>query len=817
MVIPTLLTSGVMKTTNSKVKQEDLDQYIAIHWILKLFEYKAKKQNPNIHDKLFMFKSLVGSGKTTAFVVEMFRYFFNTKSHSLEASLGYKKPIDFDFSAYDFPDDEYTIENRKKGITPVVKTDHIELCAQPKVVLAKSKAIEIATEPFNPDLELNNNVGFNTGPFKSRAESKSSIIYCTTGVLKIMMKTKTDAEIMSKYEYIMCDECHERSIDLDECFVYVRNFLRRNAGNPSCPIVVCMSATFDVGKYATYFGTSPENSILVEGGAISREFFYLDHDINNIYTETAELAYKLHTENDDTDTYNDMLIFAPGDAEIRKIMVNLAKLDEKKELFVTKLSAAVTSNPNSIEMQNVEIKTMQELRDMTSNQNLKRRISIATPVVETGLTIKTLKYVIDTLLVKATSYSPVHNLAQLLTQPCSQSSAEQRGGRAGRVQFGYIYRMTQESSMSKLEEYTKPDIFTTDMSKVLLDMLYAGIELKDTMTNEMFELFVNECTDIANFKLTNKTENCKCMYTDIQDKKSKISAEKQFLEDIKLQTYPDAMLDLIPTDTYVIARNKLISLGFYGTYVGYLASKINRLSVEAIRMVLTSAVYGANLNDLITIGIFLDTGKQDYKYGFTAIRHLKGKEKDETKSFRKDRLIESVFSKKTIDKHFGGSVTLLTNQFYDDFLEILYIMRWYATKLRKSSPTNMIKEGKRMGINVALIYKFMDCRSQIQESLAKMGIVPTVKEINFNDDDVFENLIRLKKCVHAGYKNNLAYLLPDGFRYKTNTGLIITPTEFNINPKPKKIIYGNLFMKMKPQSVMYEPNPVFITSMDGII
>jgi len=79
MVIPTLLVKGTLTTTSSKIKQESLDKFTAIHWILKLIEYKLSKKEPNIHDRLFMFQSLVGSGKTTAFIVEIFRYFFNTR------------------------------------------------------------------------------------------------------------------------------------------------------------------------------------------------------------------------------------------------------------------------------------------------------------------------------------------------------------------------------------------------------------------------------------------------------------------------------------------------------------------------------------------------------------------------------------------------------------------------------------------------------------------------------------------------------------------------------------------------------------------
>lgn len=821
MVIPTLLVKGTLTTTSSKIKQESLDKFTAIHWILKLIEYKLSKKEPNIHDRLFMFQSLVGSGKTTAFIVEIFRYFFNTRKNGPEKSKEYRDPLDFDFSVYDFPDDEYTIENRKKGIVPVTKTGHVIVCAQPTVALAVSKAVEVANEPFNPDLELGFNVSYKTGPAKIYASDSSQILYCTMGTLKKMAKTKTGLEWMQQYEMIAVDECHKRSLDLDEGVAYLRDILRKNAGNPAFPLIVCMSATFDIEKYAEYFGTEVSNSIKVEGGAISREFFYLDADSTNVFADTAALIWKIHTESgkDDPDTHNDILVFVPGDPDFKKIIGPLEKLDVNKELFFTKYSSEI-DRKNGPERENILYKTLAELRDETKKPNLKRRVTVATPVVETGLTVNTLKYVVDTCLVKDTAYSPVHGLSQLLTQPCSQSSLEQRGGRAGRVQFGYIYRMIREPLATKMEPYSRPDIFTADLSKVLLDMMYAGLDVESVVkpiTNEMFELFVDECRDLTSFKLSNKTENCKCMYTDVQDKKSSIVKEKKFLHDIILRTHPETMLDEVPTDVYVIARNKLMSLGLYGTYIGYLASKVDRLSVETMRMVLAGAVYGVSINDLITIGIFVDTGEKRYLYDYQSVNFMSDDEKKTTKPFRFDRLIETVFKKQTLEKHFGGSSALIMNQLYDEFLEPLYIIRWYASQVRKSSPSKMIQEAKKLGINLMLIYKFMDCRNQIQESLAKVGIVSTSPEINLNSDSVFEDIIRIKKCIHAGFKNNLAYLQPDGFRYKTNTGLIISPKDMRVVPKPKKIIYGKLFMKVNPQTIFYEPQPTFICGLDGII
>lgn len=819
MVIPTLLVKGSLVPLNPKVKKEDLDDYVAIHYILELIRHKLEKSAPNIHDRIFLLNSLVGSGKTTAFIVEVYRRFFNGGRQIPDSARDYRNVLNADFTVYDFPDDKYTKKNREKPIQEITKQSQRILCAQPKVLSAISKATEIATEPFNPDLELYRNVGYNTGSFKSPIDYDNHIMYCTMGTMTQMLKNKPDIEWMQHYGMIVVDECHERSLELDEGASYIRKLLQRNAGNPAFPLVVFMSATFDIKKYAKFFGTYPENAVYVTVGKISRDFIYLEEDSKMIYLDTAEKAYKLHKENpDDPDDHCDILVFGPGDGELKNIIGNLRKLDKDKELYITKITSE-TNSKGGPEMDFIMKKTMDDIRTILKNPNIKRRVIIATPVVETSVTIPTLKYVIDTCMVKATAYSPIYNLAQLLTQPCSKSSLEQRAGRVGRVKFGYVHRMIRPELIEGLDDYARPDMFTKDLSKILLDMMYAGLDyeaVQRPISKATFELFLSNCTDVPGFKLTKDTEYCKCIYNDVFTKKAEIKNSKSFVNDITLQTFPNKMLDPVPTDVFIMARNKLISLGFYGTYIGYLASKISRLSVEATRMVMAGSVYGVSINDLITIGIFVDVGEKKYKYSKFDIE-IANRLGDKIKPFRSDKLLETVYTKQTLTKHFGGNSDLLTNQLHDDFFEPLYLMKWYANTVRKVGPLKAIEKGKAMGIDVVKMYKLIDCRAKVQEAFKKVGIVPTAPEIDFNADDCFDQMIRIKKCIHAGYKNNLAYLTDNGFQYKTNTNLTITPKEFYVKFKPKKIIFGYLFMNVKSDSIYYDPTPSYLCAMDGII
>jgi hypothetical protein len=230
-------------------------------------------------------------------------------------------------------------------------------------------------------------------------------------------------------------------------------------------------------------------------------------------------------------------------------------------------------------------------------------------------------------------------------------------------------------------------------------------------------------------------------------------------------------------------------------------------------------VYGVNINDLIIIGLFVDTGERRYRYDFRDVKRLNKDPANKTKitNFNPFQLMKKVINKSTFKKHFGGDDSLFVNQMYDEFIEPLFIMKWYAQVVRKSGPSEAIKKGKELGIDLQKIYAFMDSLSQVQDSFKKAGFIYTCDSIDFNGDDVFETLIRIKKCIHAGYKNNLAYLCEDGIKYKTNTGLIITPQSMQTKFRPKKIVFGHLFLKLKPGTIFYESVPTYICALDGII
>lgn len=809
--MPTLLEKGSLASNNPKITAQQLADFIPIHYCIQVLKYKVEKESRNLHDYLLLVLGKTGSGKTTTLVTEIKRAFASADPNIPDESRTYRTNLDFNFAEYySYPDDKYTIRNKEKGFLDITRKTSNVLCAQPTTILARTKANEIASAPYNPDLIIGNNIGFNTGTFKLFPISPTSIIMCTMGVLTTTLKNKAsnDEEIMQKYSFILIDECHEQSIEMIEGIMYIIKFLRRNCGNPSCPVFIFMSATFDINMFAQYLGTEPTNSVIIEGDKVTRDYFYLDAPSTNIYNDIANKVYELHESNKgDPDNYCDILAFLPGDGEINKTQKFIESLDKNRELYIGKITSEINQRGGP-EVDYLTKLTLDELREELKKPGIRRRVILATPVVETGLTIASLKYEVDSCLAKYIAYSPVHNLSQLLVQPFSKSAAEQRAGRVGRLNHGYVYRMLPEKLMDKLDKYKRSDLYTTDVAKVILDMIFIDVtfEQNEYLDSVDFPRFVDECLDPETCKSTNK---CKNLYL---SKFGKDKTQKMF-GTINVELFPYKLLDRVPLDVYIQAKNKLISLGMFGTYIGFFASKIGRLSVESIRMIFAGYAYNVSLNDLLIIGLFLESKRDACRY----TRMNKPKDARDVELFNFDKIIKSVMTKKQLEDVFG-SVDDYQDLMYDDFLEPLWIIKWLVKHLRKLGPSvQLIKKARSVGLNAPKIMQVLENRNQLESQLKKLGFINTSTDLDFNSPDVINQIIRIKQCVHAGYKNNLAYLAVDGIHYRTNTGLEITPSEMRLKNKPTKILFGSLFTTMSSMDAYYRPNPNYIMSLSGLI
>jgi ATP-dependent helicase HrpA len=327
---------------------------------------------------------------------------------------------------------------------------------QPRRIAASSVAKRIAEELKTPLGEV---VGFKVR-FQDRLSRDASVKLMTDGIL--LAETQTDP-LMKAYDTIIIDEAHERSLNIDFLLGYLRQILPRR---PDLKIIVT-SATIDAQRFADHFASrqGPAPVIMVSGRMFPVEQRYRpyeesrDYGLNNAIADAVdELWINPHNG-------GDILVFLPGEREIREAADHLR--------------GHLSHQPV---MRNAEVlplfaRLSQAEQDRIFDGHTGRRIVLATNVAETSLTVPGIRYVIDAGTARMKRYSFRSKVEQLLVEPISQSSANQRAGRCGRVADGICIRLYDQKDFDGRPRFTEPEILRSSLAGVILRMksLHLGV------------------------------------------------------------------------------------------------------------------------------------------------------------------------------------------------------------------------------------------------------------------------------------------------------------------------------------------------------
>ena len=340
---------------------------------------------------------------------------------------------------------------------------------QPRRIAASATGRRIAEELGTPFGEV---VGYKVR-FTDNLSPGASVKLMTDGIL--LAETQTDP-LLAAYDTIIIDEAHERSLNIDFLLGYLREILPRR---PDLKVIVT-SATIDADRFARHFGSDekPAPVIEVSGRLYPVEVRYRPVEETSAAVKSAQgtnaspaAAQKDRPKNqreNDRDLMEaivdavdelcregpgDVLVFLPGEREIREAAEALRKHHpphtEILPLFA-RLSAAD-----------------QERVFKSSNA---RRIVLSTNVAETSLTVPGIRYVVDTGLARVKRYSYRNKVEQLQIEPISQSSANQRAGRCGRVADGVCIRLYEEDDYALRTRFTDPEILRSSLAAVILRM-----------------------------------------------------------------------------------------------------------------------------------------------------------------------------------------------------------------------------------------------------------------------------------------------------------------------------------------------------------
>ncbi len=322
---------------------------------------------------------------------------------------------------------------------------------QPRRIAASSVAKRIAQELQTPLGEV---VGFKVR-FQDRLSRDASVKLMTDGIL--LAETQTDP-LLKAYDTLIIDEAHERSLNIDFLLGYLRQILPRR---PDLKIIVT-SATIDAQRFADHFASpsGPAPVIMVSGRMFPVEQRYRpfeenrEHDLNDAICDAVDELWTGAASARD----GDILVFLPGEREIREAADALRKhLSHQPTL-------------RQAEVLPLFARLSQAEQDRVFDSHGQRRIVLATNVAETSLTVPGIRYVIDVGTARVKRYSFRSKVEQLLVEPISQSSANQRAGRCGRVADGICIRLYAQDDFAQRARFTDPEILRSSLAGVILRM-----------------------------------------------------------------------------------------------------------------------------------------------------------------------------------------------------------------------------------------------------------------------------------------------------------------------------------------------------------
>lgn len=320
---------------------------------------------------------------------------------------------------------------------------------QPRRIAAYSIADRVKEELGEPHQHI---VGVKTR-FSDSTNKQTQIKLMTDGIL--LSEIKTD-KLLKKYDTIIIDEAHERSINIDIILGYIKTILPER---PDLKLIIT-SATIDLEKFSLFFNGAP--IIEVSGRTYPVEIHYLENLTNESFQrDLNELDYISHAVNSAITTGpGDILIFLSGEREIRITTQELGRLNLKNTEILPLFGRMSQSEQHKI----------------FHAHSQKRRIILSTNVAETSITVPNIRFVIDPGFARISRYSYRTKIQRLPIEPIAQANANQRAGRCGRVASGICYRLYAKADFDNRARFTEPEILRTNLSTIILLLLDLNIK-----------------------------------------------------------------------------------------------------------------------------------------------------------------------------------------------------------------------------------------------------------------------------------------------------------------------------------------------------
>jgi len=290
--------------------------------------------------------------------------------------------------------------------------------------------------------------------FNDRTGPNTRVKLMTDGIL---LKELESDRLLRRYDTLLIDEAHERSLNIDLLLGVLKQISPRR---PDLRIIVT-SATIDPGKFSNFFGGAPV--IEVSGRSYPVEIRYRpligeDEDAVELSLPEGIVEAVRDLDRNGNGMRGDTLVFLPGEKQIREATEALNKA-HLRHTEVLPLFARLSAKD----------------QERIFATHTGRRVVLSTNVAETSLTVPGIRFVIDSGLARISRYSVRGKVQRLPIERISKASADQRKGRCGREAEGICIRLYSEEEFNRSEDFTPPEVLRTNLASVILRMAALGL------------------------------------------------------------------------------------------------------------------------------------------------------------------------------------------------------------------------------------------------------------------------------------------------------------------------------------------------------
>ncbi len=311
-------------------------------------------------------------------------------------------------------------------------------CTEPKRIAAIAAATRIAEER---NRKLGRQIGYQVR-FESKVSKSTKLKFVTPGVL--LLEASKDP-LLSRYSCIIIDEAHERDIYTDVLLAYLKKICQQRSEFR----LIILSATLNRQQFLDYFPGAC--SFVIAMRQFPVEISYRPSNGKTAVEMISPLVNAIYKRNIELKQKKDILIFLPGEREIREVISSINKLKHAQLLCLPLYG---------------RLSPLEQRRIFMHYEGIK--VICATNIAESSLTIDGVCYVIDTGVAKVTGFDSNRNIETLDLQPISQSEAIQRAGRAGRTQPGICIRLYKEEDFINRPYGKSSEIVRSDLTGLLL-------------------------------------------------------------------------------------------------------------------------------------------------------------------------------------------------------------------------------------------------------------------------------------------------------------------------------------------------------------